>query len=254
MPHEDAFVPAASASRFSSLAKLKDRIIAFFRASQLDDSTKNMWCDDANGMYFHVVNADMRLSQGRDSEACRGMLYGASSRFEQVASELRALGEEGLRLEEELKQTFATCHAALSARIPAIVVPATTPARVLKHAAEDYVLPCSVCGKQAVAVHLAGADEKILKGIICAGIIRAVGIDPKDKARIFGWLEKGDLAALHHYLESERDVDGGLDAYCPQCDLIYCQTHYNVTERWDEGFYDCAYGTCPHGHEREVDD
>ena len=240
------------ASPIWSLEKLKDRIIDLFRTSNRDDSTKNMWCDDARGMYYRVVSADA-ISNTGEPDKVRGWLAGAASRYEQVASELRALGQDGERLEEELKRVFAACHAVISARIPAIPIPAIQPTRVVKNSAEDYVLPCSLCGKKAVAVHPAAGDEKILKGIICAGIVRSLGLELKDKDRILGWLEKGDLAALNQYMESE-EIEGGLDAYCPQCDRIYCRTHYNVVEQFDEGFYDCAYGTCPHGHRREIDD
>jgi len=45
-----------------------------------------------------------------------------------------------------------------------------------------------------------------------------------------------------------------IDAFCPDCDKIYCRNHYNVTEEWDEGYYDCSYGICPKGHRRMIDD
>jgi len=236
-----------------SLKNLRDRIVALFSASRLDDSTKKIWCDDAKGMYYRVVSADAIAGSG-DPDAVRGWLHGASSRYQQVASELRALGDEGKKLENELKQTFAACHQAIGSRIPDIPIPATAPARVIRNSAEHYELPCSVCGKKAVTVHPAGSEEKILKGIICAGITRAVGINVQHQEEISAWLESGDLAAFHHFMEIDEDVDGGLDAYCPKCDKIYCRTHYNVVEAWDEGFYDCAYGTCPQGHRREIDD
>ena len=50
------------------------------------------------------------------------------------------------------------------------------------------------------------------------------------------------------------DIFEGLDAYCPECDEIYCYTHYNAQEFWDEGFYDYTKGTCPNGHVRDIDD
>ena len=45
-----------------------------------------------------------------------------------------------------------------------------------------------------------------------------------------------------------------MDAYCPTCDRVYCRDHYQTEERYDEGFYDCTYGTCPQGHRRMIDD
>lgn len=252
MPNEGA--PSSSAGTIWLLEQLKDRIVALFTASSLDESTKNIWCDDAKGMYYRMVHTDMLLSHGRDFDAVRDSLHVASSRYQQVRSELSTLGEPGQQLEEELTTIFTACSNQLAARIPAIPAPATAPQRVVKNSAEDYMLPCSVCGKKAVAVHPAGAEEKILKGIICSGITRAVGLNVKDREKIFAWLENGDLAAFHNFIEIDEDVDGGLDAYCPECDQIYCRTHYNVVEQWDEGFYDCTYGTCPQGHRREIDD
>src|SRR2546423_14870533 len=76
----------------------------------------------------------------------------------------------------------------------------TSPARIVKKSAEEYDLPCCVCGKTAVALHPAGSEEKILRGMICAGIARSVGLNVEDKEKIFAWLENGDLAAFHDYM------------------------------------------------------
>jgi hypothetical protein len=46
----------------------------------------------------------------------------------------------------------------------------------------------------------------------------------------------------------------GIDAFCPECDAIYCHSHYRTQVVEDEGFYDCTYGTCPRGHRRMIDD
>jgi hypothetical protein len=145
------------------------------------------------------------------------------------------------------------CHEQLSAQLPRGAQPASAPPqRVIQRSAESYELPCSVCGQIAVEVHPAGSEEKILRGIICAGITRAVGLDPARNEDFFRWLAAGDLASFHAYLEDH--VDGGLDAYCPTCDRIYCRRHYNVQEEFDEGFYDCSRGICPQGHARKIDD
>lgn len=236
-----------------ALHNLKDRIIATFNAHpEIDEAARSMWCGDTKGMYYTVVSVDGLLSHSGNTELARSQLSAASNRFEQVRSELRAIGETAL--EEELMRTFRECHDQLSARIPSIPPAITASPRTTKSSPENYQLPCSVCGKMAVSVHLAGAEEKILQGVICSGISRGVGLNLKDKERIFAWLAAEDLRSLHDYMEDECDIDGGLDAYCPACDRIYCRTHYNVREVWDEGFYDCAKATCPQGHSREIDD
>jgi hypothetical protein len=42
--------------------------------------------------------------------------------------------------------------------------------------------------------------------------------------------------------------------YCPGCDACYCRDHWHAEMEFDEGFYDCTWGTCPRGHRRMIDD
>lgn len=45
--------------------------------------------------------------------------------------------------------------------------------------------------------------------------------------------------------------------YCPDCEQVYCRQHWLIIPQFDDdfpGWYDCAYGTCPQGHRRLVDD
>jgi predicted RNA-binding Zn-ribbon protein involved in translation (DUF1610 family) len=42
--------------------------------------------------------------------------------------------------------------------------------------------------------------------------------------------------------------------YCPDCELNYCGADWHAEVLWDEGFYDCTMGTCPHGHRHLLDD
>jgi len=113
---------------------------------------------------------------------------------------------------------------------------------------EEYRLPCSVCGAIAVVVKTMDGHPKY------SGITRSITLDATKKDMLFAWLAAKNLLALHSYMEVEREIEGGLDAYCPSCDRVYCREHYQVTVRWDEGFYDCSYGECPSGHKRLIDD
>lgn len=124
--------------------------------------------------------------------------------------------------------------------------------RVIQLAADSFELPCSVCGKIAVKIQPTGSEEKILKGVICKGIARSFSLDQAHLQDIFRWLAAGDIAAFHAYLEPI--IEGGVDAYCPLCDRVYCGVHYNTRQEFDEWFYDCCRGVCPQGHERLLDD
>ncbi len=47
--------------------------------------------------------------------------------------------------------------------------------------------------------------------------------------------------------------------YCLDCDKIYCKDCWRIELQFEDepglpGWYDCAYGTCPEGHRRMLDD
>jgi hypothetical protein len=108
------------------------------------------------------------------------------------------------------------------------------------------VLACAVCAAPAVRFDLnvdrsTGERKLRFSGITCAFDL------PLDDD-VLAWARSQDASALHAH------ISGGMDAYCPACDRVYCRDHYQTDERYDEGFYDCTYGTCPRGHRRMIDD
>jgi hypothetical protein len=63
-------------------------------------------------------------------------------------------------------------------------------------------------------------------------------------------IDAGDVDPL-----ALRDINWELAPfYCPDCQLNYCRSHWNVDIVFDEGFYDYTMGTCPHGHHYMLDD
>lgn len=42
--------------------------------------------------------------------------------------------------------------------------------------------------------------------------------------------------------------------YCPTCDSSYCADHWKTRDVFDNGWHDSIRGTCPHGHERLLED
>lgn len=127
--------------------------------------------------------------------------------------------------------------------------------RVIKVSETEYHLPCSVCGKIAVKFWIGLAQFSDKKALICSGIVHMASIDISDAQKIFIWLEQEQIAEIHSFLEKNTIVfEEGIDAYCPQCDKIYCIAHYSTREEWEDGFYDCTYGTCPNGHTRIIHD
>jgi hypothetical protein len=75
-----------------ALENVKNKILATLEsASGLEDSTKRVWQGDAKEMFYRALAVHELLV--RDPRAARGFLVAAESAFGQVASELRALGE-----------------------------------------------------------------------------------------------------------------------------------------------------------------
>jgi hypothetical protein len=111
---------------------------------------------------------------------------------------------------------------------------------------------CRVCGEVAGALSVVpsglGAASVTISGLMC-----------QESTAVSG----ETLRLLESVLASARardlyDIDRlWASFYCPQCDASYCQKHWIVSLQFDDdfpGWYDCAYGVCPAGHRRMVDD
>ena len=126
--------------------------------------------------------------------------------------------------------------------------------KVIKVDNEHFELLCAVCGKTAVKFIIDFPIVGDSKDLIYSGITHSKAIGLKHKNKIFQLLTDKKISELHNYLIKYCSFEDGIDAYCPQCDKIYCREHYNVKIVWDNGFYDYAIGKCPEGHERIIDD
>ncbi|NVM52562.1 MAG: hypothetical protein HWN66_02580 [Candidatus Helarchaeota archaeon] len=129
--------------------------------------------------------------------------------------------------------------------------------RVIKVSDTEYRLPCAVCGKIAVYFVISTLGSSKKEALICSGIVHSSSLNLSIAKKIFSWLKQGQISQVHFYLEKNSIVpfEEGIDAYCPECDKIFCGSHYTTREEWDEGwFYDCTYGTCPEGHQRIIHD
>lgn len=89
---------------------------------------------------------------------------------------------------------------------------------------------------------------------IYQGITHRTSLDLSMNDALVHHLEELNIAGIHKLVQTKKSMEDGLDAYCPECDKIYCRKHYHVTEEWDEGFYDYSTGICPEGHKRIIDD
>jgi hypothetical protein len=42
--------------------------------------------------------------------------------------------------------------------------------------------------------------------------------------------------------------------WCIGCEKSYCKSHWQVSTKYDEGFFDCVEGVCPRGHRQVLMD
>ncbi len=249
------------------LEDLKDQIVAYFDTHpDLDESTRKLWIGDVKEAYNNVVAAWQMLDACQQADkdrvedpatSAQQFLSSALHGINQAASELRRLKEyDGNRFLTEWTKAFERCQQAILRELVPFqakqeIVPPPVP--VIKVSDQEYHLPCSVCGKISVKIHIGVPIYSKDLRLVYEGITHYTGYDLKVAKDVFALLSTGNLKALHQLFE-DRLVYEGIDAYCPECDKIYCYIHYNAVQNFDDGFYDDTDGTCPQGHTRMIHD
>ena len=125
--------------------------------------------------------------------------------------------------------------------------------QIIRVSKSEYHLPCSVCGKISVKYKLDKGRFDKKKALIFTGITHSRSLRKEHSSQLFQILDDKNLLGVHQFMLEYHSLEG-LDAYCPDCDKIYCWEHYNVREEYDDGFYDCSCAVCPNGHQRMIDD
>ena len=109
-------------------------------------------------------------------------------------------------------------------------------------------LACDACGEPAVTFH------KTNTGVQC-GTLSPVNMGPavtgEDGAKLTALLATGDARAVLNYLTPAGGP--GCMAYCPECDRVYCGTHYAIEDKWSGSWHEATDATCPLGHWREIE-
>ncbi|GAB4315166.1 MAG: hypothetical protein Kow0069_16880 [Promethearchaeota archaeon] len=249
--------------KLSRLASALTEVDAYHGSrNDVGGDLKRLWSNDAKEAFgrlraaLSTIEGEATHDQpaGREEAARRASehLDGALSALEASCSEIKDAG-----LLDRWRGAFEAGVAAVRAALT-LLGAARTPRRptttVEKVGGERYAILCAACGQKAAEVTVEPFPfEHDPPTLVYRGLTfrRALGDDNREAA--FAALERGDLEALHELVT--RDVVAeGLDCYCPDCGAAYCREHYDLLERWDDGFYDCTWGRCPNGHERIVDD
>lgn len=118
----------------------------------------------------------------------------------------------------------------------------------------DHALSCDVCEAIAWRAHTGTVWYTDEHGVVISGLVNTRLADIRHAKTIDRLLNANRIAALHRFLIRKKIADQGIDAYCPECDRIYCGKHYTTSVSFDDGFYDCTDAVCPQGHSRTIDD
>ncbi|MHA2399278.1 MAG: hypothetical protein ACXADU_10380 [Promethearchaeota archaeon] len=245
------------------LEDIKDSIINYLEnLKELDKSTRSIWISDVKGFYYNVVSAwEMLRTTTEDLkveslEKSKLFLYNAKSLLTKIVSQLNIFeSRESSKLIKNAEVVFKGCWDAFW-----IVYRKLLPENELKPSSEriikvsdlEYHLPCSVCGKVAVVFKIGYGQFDDVESLVFKGITHGTSLNIELAEVLFGILEQKSLLGAHEFMK--RRFYEGLDAFCPECDKIYCWEHYNAKVEYDDGFYDATYGECPQGHKRMIDD
>jgi hypothetical protein len=245
------------------LENVKDKIIEFLRnEGDLDENAESIWISDAKEFYYNVVGAWELLratAEGKEKylDNSKGYLYAAKSRLAQSISELKTFNDK--KADEiilKAEKAFSECWELFNFEYDIL-----TPKKEIKEPIQqvikvsdlEYHLPCSVCGDIAVEFAIGKGRFDKEEKLVFRGITHGTSLRRELADKLFEILETKNLLGAHDFMKKYHGFEG-LDAYCPICDKIYCWEHYKAEEVFDDGFYDCTYGTCPVGHKRMIDD
>ncbi|MHA1240350.1 MAG: hypothetical protein ACTSQU_06105 [Promethearchaeota archaeon] len=245
------------------LEDIKDGIIDFLNSrNKLDEVTKSLWISDVKDVYYNTVAAWKMLnsvSKGKIKylDDSINFLHIARGRLAKSISELKFYKEEIVfNLIQEVEITFEKCWNAFYFEFERL-----TPSKKIiepiagsiKVSDSEYHLPCSVCGKISVDYKIGFGRFDEHESLVYTGITHSRSLRKDLASELFEILKNENLLGVHQFMQKYHSQEG-LDAYCPQCDNIYCWEHYKAREEYDDGFYDCTYGECPKGHQRIIDD
>ncbi len=245
------------------IENIKEEILdylTFFK--KLDETTKKLWISDIKEFYYdiasawEILNPNLKIDK-KVIESSKNFLYGARNLLSKIKSELNIFEDnKSSDLIIKVDNSFQECWEALWYVYMNLLSEKSSKEKfekVIIISDLEYHLPCSECGKIAVEFKIGYGrfDEK--EALVFRGITHERSMNIKLAYELFELLIKKNLSGIHNFMEKYHGYEG-LDAYCPECDKIYCWEHYDAKEEYDEGFYDCTYGICPKGHKRMIDD
>ena len=131
---------------------------------------------------------------------------------------------------------------------------ALAPEPVRRTSDEAYAIPCAACGGDAITLTVQRVSPAVQEQLVVTSLSPVTVFRSFAGPRmtdLIAVLNGGDVAAVVRHLRDTQP--GGCDAYCPDCDRVYCKTHYAIEAQWSGSWHEATYATCPLGHEHTID-
>jgi hypothetical protein len=110
---------------------------------------------------------------------------------------------------------------------------------------------CTECGRPAGTLTLVPSHAPNLLGragptLVLMSFLGSMSppVETNEYESVREALDRHDAAAFY-----KRDSELA-PFWCPRCERVYCGSHWMQETFFDDGFFDCIYGTCPQGHRR----
>ena len=125
---------------------------------------------------------------------------------------------------------------------------------ILKRSPQIWCLTCAVCGGEAVTFSRTRIGPDAPEQLVVSSVSPVTVFRPVSGPRMLDLiklLEAGDAASLLKHMKETQAA--GCDAYCQQCDRVYCKEHTAIEAQWTGSWHDATWATCALGHEREIE-
>jgi hypothetical protein len=160
--------------------------------------------------------------------------------------------KEAAPISELMVATRASAEPILATLTQAFIAHDRLP--VTKKSATSYALPCAACGADAVTMTLTKITTTSAEQMVVSSLSPVTVFRPMTGPRMADLIAQLNAGVVEWVIKHLRETQaGGCDAWCEQCDRLYCKAHYAVEAQWSGSWHEATYATCPLGHEHEID-
>jgi hypothetical protein len=119
---------------------------------------------------------------------------------------------------------------------------------------DTFAVPCAICGADAITLARTRVSAAVQEQLVITSLSPVTVFRPVSGARmndLIALLEAGSASAVVRHLRETHP--GGCDAWCVDCDRVFCKDHYAIEAQWTGSWHEATYATCALGHVHTID-